>query len=213
MDLMKIDGVMTMDSRDIAELLGARHENVIRSIKSELPKVGYTLKEFIYKDSMNRSQISYRLPYRETMILISGYSVELRAKVIDRWMELEKASALPNFSDPVKAARAWADAMEAKQIAETRVNRLIHDSKTFTTGEIAKEIGMKSAQELNQALLAKGISYKDSRGVWLLYSQYSGKDFQRIKEGERNGKVIYYSEWTGIGRDWILGLFSKVGNV
>lgn len=214
MDLMVIDGVRTMDSREIAEVTGKRHPDVTRDIEAQLGAIG-DVSRFarIYKDSMNREQTSFALPYRETMILVSGYSIELRAKVIDRWMELEKAQSIPNFSDPVKAARAWADAMEAKQIAEIRVNRLIHDSKTFTTGEIAKEIGMKSAQELNQALLAKGISYKDSRGVWLLHSQYSGKDFQRIKEGERNGKVIYYSEWTGIGRDWILGLFSEVGNV
>jgi phage antirepressor YoqD-like protein len=93
-------------------------------------------------------------------------------------------------------------------ISESRVARLIHDDRTFTTGELAKEIGMKSAQELNQALLAKGISYKDARGVWLLHSQYAGKGLQRIKDKEVNGKVVYYAEWTGIGRDWLLGIFS-----
>jgi hypothetical protein len=90
---------------------------------------------------------------------------------------------------------------------QARIDRLTHDNRTFTTSQIAKEIGMKSAQELNQALLTKGISYKDTRGVWLLHSQYAGHGFQRIKDKELEGKIVYYAEWTGIGRDWLLGIF------
>lgn len=98
-----------------------------------------------------------------------------------------------------------------KQLNETqaRVDRLIHNNTTYTSGEIAKEIGMKSAQELNETLRSKGILYKDARGVWLLYSEYSGRGFQKIKMSEINGAPRYYAEWTGVGRDWLIGLFSK----
>jgi phage antirepressor YoqD-like protein len=98
-----------------------------------------------------------------------------------------------------------------KQLAasESRVIRLIHNNTTYTSGEIAKEIGMKSAQELHEVLHEKGIIFKDARGVWQLYSEYAGRGFQNIKQRVINGAPRYYAEWTGVGRDWLIGLFSK----
>lgn len=54
-----------------------------------LSKFGYT-----QTDSQNGlSYAAFNLPFRETMILVSGYDTTLRAKIIDRWLELEEASA------------------------------------------------------------------------------------------------------------------------
>lgn len=86
----------TMTSREIAELTGKRHDHVMRDIEAQLspllgekgiPKFGDT-----YQNGQN-GQIyrMYRLPKRECLIVVSGYSVELRARIIDRWMELESA--------------------------------------------------------------------------------------------------------------------------
>ena len=59
-----------------------------------------------------------------TVTFITGYRADLRYKVVKRLEELETLAtqpALPDFSDPVVAARAWADALERKQVAETRM--------------------------------------------------------------------------------------------
>ncbi|WP_273790022.1 phage regulatory protein/antirepressor Ant [Bartonella sp. ML70XJBT] len=98
------DSVQTMSSREIAELCGKRHDNVMRDIKNILLEL-YDEKDIlkfegIFFDSMNRQKTEYLLPKRECLILVSGYSTTLRAKIIDRWQELEKktdlASALEN---------------------------------------------------------------------------------------------------------------------
>lgn len=103
------DSIQTMSSREIAELCDKRHDHVMRDIKKMLeelypestaPKFGVSDFAGVYKDSTGRSLPCYNLPKRECLILVSGYSTALRAKIIDRWQELEKktdlASALEN---------------------------------------------------------------------------------------------------------------------
>ncbi|ENN91054.1 Rha family transcriptional regulator [Bartonella schoenbuchensis] len=86
--------VQTMSSHEIAELCGKRHDHVMRDIKKMLeelysegglPKFGGT-----YLDKQKKTQNCFNLPKRECLILVSGYSTTLRAKIIDRWQELEK---------------------------------------------------------------------------------------------------------------------------
>lgn len=98
MELAIIDGKAAMDSRDIARLTKKTHSHVLRDIDKIIEmmnKTGETKNGFSYsvttyetKDGFDRR--CYKLPYRETMILLSGYSVELRAAVVDRWLYLEK---------------------------------------------------------------------------------------------------------------------------
>lgn len=94
--------------------------------------------------------------------------------------------------------------IEEKEQIEAEKNRLIHDSKTYTTTEIAKELGYKSATALNKDLESKKIQYKVN-GTWVLTSRYSDKGYQSIKQIELdNGKIIYDRKWTGKGRDWLI---------
>lgn len=81
----------TMSSREIAELTGKQHKNVLADIRLMLEELGIHSADFSaeYKDSTGRTLPAFNLPKRETYILITGYSAELRARIIDRWQELE----------------------------------------------------------------------------------------------------------------------------
>jgi hypothetical protein len=93
--------------------------------------------------------------------------------------------------------------------AEARTARLIHDGKTYTATEIAKEMNMRSAKELNLALEAFGVQYK-TNNTWVLHAKYSGNGYESIKQEELdNGKIIYNRHWTGKGRDFILDILKE----
>lgn len=91
-ELINIKDEITMTSLEIAELTGKDHKNIIRDIEQQLGELGGLLKfEQTYTHPQNKQVYKmYRLPKREVLILVSGYSVQLRAKIIDKLEELEK---------------------------------------------------------------------------------------------------------------------------
>lgn len=93
---------------------------------------------------------------------------------------------------------------------ESTVKMLVHDfKKLYTSTEISKELNLKSAQQLNDILANKKIQYKQN-GTWVLYSDYSDKNYTSIKETVLDsGKIVYDRLWTGAGRTFILDVFDS----
>ncbi len=91
----------------ITELCGKRHDNIMRDIKKTLEELNALKFEEVdfgghYLDNKGESRPCYNLPKRECLILVSSYSTALRAKIIDRWKELERQVAIPqiDYSKP-----------------------------------------------------------------------------------------------------------------
>ncbi|MDE1882752.1 MAG: Rha family transcriptional regulator [Rhodospirillales bacterium] len=70
--------------------MGKLQKNIIVDIRNMLDGLDLNWADFSaeYYDATGRRLPCFKLPKRETLILVSGYSVELRAKIIDRWQEL-----------------------------------------------------------------------------------------------------------------------------
>ena len=97
----------------------------------------------------------------------------------------------------------------ARVEAERRNAILTHVNKTYTMTEIAKELNMKSATQLNRLLAEKKIQYHVN-GTWVMYSKYSDLGYEEIKqEVLDSGRVIYHRRITQMGREFILDLLSR----
>lgn len=98
---------------------------------------------------------------------------------------------------------------EARVEAEKKNAILMHVNKTYTMTEIAKELGLKSAIELNKILAEKKIQYKVN-GTWVMYSQYSNLGYEEIKqEVLDSGRVVYHRRITQLGRSFILEVIGR----
>lgn len=135
---------------------------------------------------------------------VKGVSTDLTpALKIKKAMEL-MAEGYQEELDRLKAERD--QERQARIQAENTNLILMHVNKTYTASEIAKEIGFRSAIELNKWLEEKGIQYKANE-TWLPRADYSNRGFFIIKqEILDNGKVVYHRRITQLGREFILGL-------
>jgi anti-repressor protein len=97
----------TMSSLEIAKLTGKEHAKVTADIKRILDEAGIDASGFTLtqKYGNNNERVVFNLPYRETQLVISGYSVPHRLAIIDRWQELEKkqVTTVPTMLDYAKA--------------------------------------------------------------------------------------------------------------
>lgn len=215
----------TMSTRVIAELCEKEHRNVKRD--SEVMFQGLQLDalnfEHIYLDSINRPQTEYLLDKKLSICLVSGYSVQLRMAIIDRWEELEgqnqsTAITLPDFTDPAEAAMAWAEQYKAKQLAEQQLqivapkvqyfDRVADTKNLLNASQVGKKIGL-SAVKLNQFLADLGVY--DRRIAGRTFADwFIKKGYGEVKQTEQG---YPQSKFTNKGEQWVVETLTSEGVV
>ncbi|RZN55160.1 Rha family transcriptional regulator [Avibacterium paragallinarum] len=172
-----------MSSREIAELVEARHDSVKRTVERLQDKGLIQLTPLVeVKNHLGQSVLEYQLIKRDTYVVVAQLSPEFTARLVDRWQELENqqknTALLPNFNDPVAAARAWADAKESEQLALVREHQALLESKQkseqiesmesyFRNGispfEFVKGLNGVNALKVGEFLIGKNWLYQDNR--------------------------------------------------
>lgn len=150
---------LTMSSREIAELTGKQHKNVLQDIRKMLDGLGMTSAEFSadLSDGYGRSQPGYALPKDLTITLVAGYDVVLRKRIIDRWMELEAQAKtfdpsaifespaamrglLLTYTEKVIALEAKVEDMQEDVAAHERLTKA---DGSLSVTEAAKNLGIR----------------------------------------------------------------------
>lgn len=226
--------VQGMTSLQISEVTSKRHADVMRDIRNILGQ-GVNERNFAlveYKDKKGESRPMYDLTPKGCLILASGYDPVLREKIVDKLEEYQQKehttmTALPDFTNPAEAARAWAEQFEQRQIETKRAEEaeeqvlalsseieqmqpkisyydmILNNKSTVTITQIAQDYGM-SAIKFNQILYDLHIQHKVN-GQWILYAEYLGQGYVQSKPvpiNHNNGlqTLKYNTEWTQKGR-------------
>jgi Mn-dependent DtxR family transcriptional regulator len=187
-----------MTIAQLAEVLDVSRDLIEKRVKELFPnrmKKGKTT----FLNQLEVTKIKLRIQENSSIIT----SDERRRQITNK-TKLEKQllvkQAMQYLNEEI------AELKRENQIHQDRINLLIHDNKTYTTTEIAKELNLKSANQLNKMLEEKEVQYKMNR-TWVLTAKYSDCGYENIKQQELdNGKIIYNRHWTGKGRDFILNI-------
>lgn len=220
MDVQVFTAAEGMDSREIAERTGKQHAHVCRDIQTMIQELGIDESKFgsVYKGGNGESRRCYILPKRECLILATGYRVDLRAKIIDRWAELEAktASQVPtNFADALQLAADQARTIEfqskaleaAKPAVEFR-DRYVEAKETQPIRAVAKILGIKE-RVFVAFLEERGILYRMS-GRLTPAAIHLEKGRFEVKAGEVNGFAFAQVRFTTAGIEWVA---RKVGEM
>lgn len=154
----------TMSSREIAELTGKEHRNVMRDIRSMLTELhgegGVLSFEQTHTEPQNgQTYPIFSLPKREALILTSGYSVKQRAAIIDRWQELEARPSIDPMqilSDPAAMRGLLLTYTEKVLTLESKVEELT--PKAEALDRIADAEGT-----MNPTLAAKALQVRPKK--------------------------------------------------
>lgn len=217
MNELTLNAAMTMSSREIAELTGKEHKNVLRDIRlleQQLhgSNLSYVIKVDRYKAENNQWYDYCALDKDTTLTLLLGYDAVARMKVVKRWQELEAQQQPKLPTTYIEALENLLATEKERARLESVNNALMHVSKLYNTTEIAKELGFRSGSKLNLALRDKGIQFKTG-GTWVLYAGYAEMGLVSIKQNiSPSGYTYYDRRWTQKGREFILALFGRIKN-
>ena len=176
---------ISMSSREIADLCAKRHDNVLRDITRMLDELGEAALRFegSYTGADGTTRTYFNLPKDLTLTLIAGYNVQLRKRIIDRWLELEEQGRafdpskilespaamrglLLSYTEKVIALEAEVDDMREDVQAHERLTKA---DGSLSITEAAKALALRP-KDLFQWLSHNGWIYKrPNGGAWLGY--------------------------------------------
>jgi phage regulator Rha-like protein len=163
--ILQNNQVLTMSSREIAEITGKLHKNVTPIIlQLEKDKLLTAEPKRSTFEHRGNTYTVYHLNKRDSILLVARLSPEFTAALVDRWQELEEKQAAPQFNIPQtlpEALRLAADLADQLAIAAPKVAvyELLADRKgDVSTTIIAKELGT-TAIKLNRFLRDSGVKW------------------------------------------------------
>lgn len=218
-----------MTSREIAELTGKPHADLmkaIRAMEDSWTKVNggnFSLVEYL--DAKGERRPMYQLTKTECLYIATKFNDEARARLIIRWEELEKQQAidLTNPDTILTIVQNWKKAeddrqrlqltteIQQKELSEAApkveyYNEVMQSESLIPTNIIAKELGM-SAVSLNKLLNQLNIIYRSGE-TWVLYHKYQNKGYTGTKtvtyqDSLDNKRTAVHTYWTELGREFI----------
>ncbi|BBF07651.1 phage antirepressor KilAC domain-containing protein [Haemophilus influenzae] len=178
--------ILTMSSREIAEITHKEHKNVLRVIRDLIEQNLVAQIEPLKFEYRNQWFDYYELNKRDTFVVVARLSPEFTAAVVDRWQALEnrqKPTALipQSFSEALMLAAQLQAEKERNAPKVAFVDHYVEVGTSKSFRETAKILKMPERALVNRLVEDKYL-YRQS-GVLLPYQSAHTKDLSTVKTG------------------------------
>ena len=212
---------MTMSSREVAELVGSRHDNVRVAIERLAERRVIALPAMQEKPTAGRPAIEYVFAgergKRDSIIVVAQLSPEFTAALVDRWQALEAQQA-PRIPETLAAALRLA-ADQAEQIEKQQACIAIAMPKAEFVDRYVDGTGLKGFRQVAKLLHAKEHDFRTFlqdkrviyrlRGEWVPFAEHIDAGRVSVKTGQaNNGYAFNATMFTPKGVQWIAGLWA-----
>ena len=215
--LIAMTNEMTMSTKEISDLTGKRHDNVMADARKMLGEIGSPEISGGYLDKQDRTQPCLMLSKDETMCLVAGYSTELRFRIVKRWRELEEAqkpvelSRLEILQMALESERARIEVEAKLAIAAPKaefVDRYVDATGTYGFRQVAKMLSVKE-NWFSDFLIEKGIMYRLSGRLTAHSGHIDAGRFVPRAGVAKNDHAFTECRFTAKGVEWVAGEIAK----
>ena len=206
----------TMTSREIADLVEKRHDNVKRTIETLITQ-GVISKPQIEDGEKAANGVTeklYLIGKRDSYIIVAQLSPEFTARLVDRWQELESQHVPKTFAQALMLAAKQAEQIELQQAqleqqkpAVEFVDRFVEAKSAKGFREVAKILGIKE-REFIASLAQDGIIFKQGAN-WLPKAEQQHAGRFTVKTGEANGHAFHQTRFTPEGIAWVAKRYTQ----
>lgn len=213
----------SMTSREIADLVELRHDNVKRSIEKLFDDhiISYPHFEYGIKAANGVAEKHYVICKRDTYVIVAQLSPAFTARLVDRWQELEssvvKSFVIPTtLSGALRLAAEQAETIEAQslQIAAAKpavefVEKYVDATGSKGFRQVCKLLKVKENM-FREFLRIKGIMYCLG-GEWTPHAQHLDAGRFEVKAGKSdiNDHAFNSARFTPKGVAWVAGEYAK----
>lgn len=178
--------ILTMSSREIAEITYKEHKNVLRVIRDLIEQNLVAQIEPLKFEYRNQWFDYYELNKRDTFVVVARLSPEFTAAVVDRWQALEnrqKPTALipQSFSEALMLAAQLQAEKERNAPKVAFVDHYVEVGTSKSFRETAKILKIPERALVNRLVEDKYL-YRQS-GVLLPYQSAHTRDLFTVKTG------------------------------
>lgn len=172
-DLILTNTTLTMSSREIAELTGKQHKDVLYDIRKMLAELELSTADFsaMYKAENGQEYECFNLDKENTLILVSGYNVKIRQAIIQRWQELENRQ--PKLPTTYKEALLALIAKEEALEEAIKTKAYIGDKKIATAMNTASQLSKQLDKAKDYATIKRVEKATGQKYKWKQLKDYS----------------------------------------